>query len=508
MHDAPTSITIPALFALLRRNAALLIFTIGLAAGTSVGLSAATDPVYESRSAVAFSDDSGDLQALGIPASPEFQPDKQAAAQAERITRPDVIDRVRKNLRIDLPVSEIQDAISTQVEPASNLVSITAEASTGELAARLANGFAVVVRDDATRSAKRRYRDVAASSERRAERLRGDRNAARRAIFEDQAARLLALANFAAPVDVVRDAEVASSPSSPKPVRNAVLAALLGAILGTGMVFLRQSFDRRLREPADVQEHLDLPVYGFLATSTLGRTPLVTGKSRASDEDVEAFRILRTNVAFIDVEGDVRTILVTSPLPEEGKSTTAAGLAWAEALTGRRTLLVDCDLRRPTVADRLGIDPAPGLSDFLMGEVGPTEILRTVSVAPGADSGASQVVVIPAGRPVVNHAELLESPRFGQFLKEVSEVYDRIVLDSAPLLPVSDTLALLPQVDAVLLCLRLGQTSRDDAQAARAALDHFPTKPVGLVLTAADKSQSPYYVGSYAYTQPAAQKAG
>lgn len=504
MNDASTSITLPALYAVVRRNAAIILFTIGLAVGTSVALSAATDPVYEARSAVAFNDNSADLQALGIPASPDFQPDKAAAAQAERITRPDVIAEVRRTLRVDLSVQEIQDSVSTQVDPASNLVSIIVEAPTADLAARLANGLAAAVRDDATDRVKARYREGGRAAQRRANRLKGDRNLARRAVFEDQAARLLALASFATPVDVVRTAEVPEGPSSPKPVRNGVLAALLGAILGAGLVFLRQTFDRRLREVDEVREQIDLPIAGFLTTRALGHVAFPgSGDKKPKEQDTEAFRILRTNVGFLDPAGPPKVVLVTSPLPEEGKSTTASGLAWAEAVASRATLLVDCDLRRPTVAKRLGLPASPGLTEFLAGEAEPADILHTVDAGDGA-----KLVVITAGGHTSNHAEMLVSERFREFLAQVSDVYDRIVLDSAPLLPVSDTIGLLPQVDAVLLCLRLGQTTRDDATAARNALDRFPDATVGMVLTAADKSQRPYYAGSYAYTSlPASERA-
>ena len=164
----------------------------------------------------------------------------------------------------------------------------------------------------------------------------------------------------------------------------------------------------------------------------------------------------------------------------------------------KRTLLIDCDMRRPSIAGRLGIADTPGLSDYLNGEAQPSEILRVVSTS-AKDPGAPQFVCIPAGRAVPNHAELLQSARFGKLLEEVSAVYDRVILDTPPLLPVSDTLSVLPQVDGLLLCVRLGQTTRDEAVAAKATLEHLPSKPIGLVLTGAEEAASPYYVGSYEY---------
>jgi capsular exopolysaccharide synthesis family protein len=511
MHDANQAVSLPNVFALLRRHSLLITLTTVLAVGISLGLSASTDPSYVATSQIGFNDDSDNLRALGVQATPSFQPEKEVAAQAARITRPDTIADVRDRLRLRLPASDIQSMVTTRVEVASNLVSIRAEAPTAKLAADLANAFAQAAKNEATRRTQRRYRSVADDAERQASRLKGKKNEARRAVFQDRAAQLRSIATFARPADIVRSAERPRSPSSPKPVRDAVLAGLLGLMLGLGLAFLRQALDRRLREPADVEEHLDVPVLALLRTTTLGRTPFPsTAKKRrilSEDEDLEAFRILRTNVALVDGAKPVTTLLVTSALPEEGKSTVAVGLAWAEAMTGRKTLLVDCDLRRPTIAERLEVPSAPGLSDFLLGEVEPADILRTVTLDQRRGPDAPQLVCIPAGRFTPEHAELLDSERFREFLAQVAEVYDRVILDSAPLLPVSDTLALLPRVDAVLLCVRLGQTRRDEAIAARAALDRSPTARTGLVLTAADRGQTPYYAGSYAYAGPPAAKA-
>lgn len=507
MPEASQTVSLPNIFALLRRHLVLIVLTTILAVGVSLGLSAATEPTYRASSQVSFNDDTQDLQALGVQASQSFQPEKEVAAQAERITRPDIVEEVRRSARTRLSPQAIQDAVSTQVEVSSNLVSITAEADTAKLAAALANGFAAATRDEVTSRTRRRYRTVARDAQRRARRLKGPANAGRRALLEDQANRLLAIATLVKPVEIVRSADEPDAPASPKPVRNAVLAGLLGLMLGLGLASLRHAFDRRLREASDVEEHLDPPVVGHLRTAALGRTPFPsTDKKRrqlTGDEDLEPFRILRMNLGFLDPERAHRVVLVTSPLPEEGKSTIAIGLGWAEAMTGRRTLLVDCDLRRPTVHTRLGLPPGPGLTEYLLGEAEPAEILRTLDAGPRTGADAQQLVCIPAGRTVADHAELLGSERFRAFLAQVTEVYDRVILDSAPLLPVSDTLALLPLADTILISLRLGQTTRDEAQAARSALDRAPTKAVGLVLTAADQSQSPYYVGSYAYAGPA-----
>lgn len=506
MNETPTpSVSLPAVLAVLRRHRLLIVLTVLLAVSISLIISATTDPAYKADSVISFNDQSNDLQVLGTPAAPNFEPAKQAAAQAERITRADVTDRVRRRLGESKSTGDLQDSISTEVQADSNLITITAEGSSGGDAAELANAFAAAVRDDTTQGTRSRYRAAAEGAQRRADRLKGVKNAARRAVFEDQASRLQALATLSKPVDIVRAAQPPADPSSPRPVRNALLAAVIGLILGIGIAFLRHVLDVRLRDPDDVEDAVDLPVVGLLRTKALGQVPLgMNGGSPPGEEDVEPYRILRTNIAFLSSDTDIRLTLVTSPLPEEGKSTVAAGLAWAEAAMGRRALLIECDLRRPTIAARLGVTPAPGLSDYLLGEATPSEILRTLPAAESGEAPAQELVCIPAGRPVPNHAKLLESARFRSLLADVRGVYDRVVLDTPPLLSLSDTLALLPQVEGILVCLRLGQTTKHEALAAKTVLERFPKKPVGVVLTGADKRSTPYYAGYY--TAPALQE--
>jgi receptor protein-tyrosine kinase len=158
--------------------------------------------------------------------------------------------------------------------------------------------------------------------------------------------------------------------------------------------------------------------------------------------------------------------------------------------------LIEADLRRPALASRLGVDPAPGLTDYLAGTASPQDALRTIEFsdpqfqngsAPSSNGHPSsdlhRLVYVPTGSRTSRSAELIGSAAFRELIEEVSQPYDAVVLDAPPLLPVSDTLEMVPYVDAVVLCVRESRTTRDQAAAAKAALERFPKVHAGIVVT-------------------------
>jgi Mrp family chromosome partitioning ATPase len=253
-----------------------------------------------------------------------------------------------------------------------------------------------------------------------------------------------------------------------------------------------------------------MPLLGYVPEAVLGQS-VAAGKTKArgtmSEDDLEGFRVLRTNIEFLDVDHPPKVLLVTSALPEEGKSTLASGLAAAYAVGGKRTLVVECDLRRPTFAARMGINATPGLSDYLVNRAEPREVLQSIAPPAGSSNGsepsavttAVPFVAITAGSPAPHPAELLRSQRCRDFLAQVREAYDVVILDTCPLLSVADTLELLPCADAVVVCIRASKTTRDQARAAKGALSHFGSRPAGLVLTGTRVGDDAGYQGYYSY---------
>jgi capsular exopolysaccharide synthesis family protein len=295
-------------------------------------------------------------------------------------------------------------------------------------------------------------------------------------------------------------------------VRYTLAALVFGLLLGVALAFGRDRLDRRLRTATEVEELLDYPIIGAIGANTLGRggeaaSASLNGTGSLQASDLEALRILRQNFQYMAAE-PLRSVLVSSAMAEEGKSTVALGLAAALATAGRRTLLIDCDLRRPVIATRLGLPDQPGLTDYLTGNATLEQVIHGLHTVLPSLNGAGALTedglaCITAGAPAPRPAELLSSDRLRRFLAEVSHAYDTVVLDSAPLLTVADSLALVPTVASVLICVRLLQTGRDHLRAAHHALARLPERPMAVVLTGVRSERDGYYYGYESHRTPA-----
>jgi len=199
----------------------------------------------------------------------------------------------------------------------------------------------------------------------------------------------------------------------------------------------------------------------------------------------EAFRTLRTNLMFSSLERPLATLLITSPAPEEGKSTTLANLAVTLAQGGRSTILVDCDLRRPRLHDIFGVPIAPGLSNAILGKA---------EAPPLTPTGVEGLSLLPAGDTPPNPADLLGSRRMEAIIANLKSRADIVLFDAPPVIAVTDAALLASKLDGVLLVVSAGHTRRDHAQRAKALLEKIHVRIVGTVLTNAsvDKSLTTY----------------
>lgn len=200
----------------------------------------------------------------------------------------------------------------------------------------------------------------------------------------------------------------------------------------------------------------------------------------------EAYRTLRTNLSFYSLDNPLRSLVVTSPAPNEGKSTTIANLAVTIAQSGRRTILVDCDLRRPSLHDLFGLKAEPGFTDL---------VLADKLELPVQPTGVENLWLLAAGAKPPNPADMLGAKKVDQIIARLQEEADMVLFDAPPVMAVTDAAVLGAKVDGVLLVIQAGKTKRDHAERAKETLEKAKVRIVGVTLTNApkDSAMSGYY---------------
>jgi non-specific protein-tyrosine kinase len=290
-------------------------------------------------------------------------------------------------------------------------------------------------------------------------------------------------------VTVVRAADVPESPVGPQTMRNTALAGVTGAMVAVGVAFLIEYLDDTIKTPEDARRATGLETLG-----AIGRVEDETYEVVAAEEPLspiaEAYRVLRTNIGFSGVDQPLRTILVTSPQPTEGKSFTVANLAVVMAQAGLRVVVVDADLRRARMHKLFDLHTQNGLSGALL-EGSLDGNVQRVSV--------EGMEVLPAGKLPPNPSEMVGSERMLDFLESLSDEADVVLVDSPPVLPVADAVIMAQRVDGVLLVVEVGETRSGEAQEAVDRLKQVGANTIGVVLNRVPVGGGYYYNYYYQY---------
>lgn len=284
----------------------------------------------------------------------------------------------------------------------------------------------------------------------------------------------------ASPVEVslIREAIVPAAPVWPRPALIVGTAALLGVAVGVAIALLLDKLDTSFKDSDDLAETTRLPVLGIIGHDPDARMRPVLSTADPYSPRAEAFRQLRTNLQFLDVDGRPKTITVTSSVPEEGKSLTAANLALMLAQTNVSVCLVDADLRRPQIAHLLGLVGEVGLTSVLIGRVELSGVVQQMRAG---------LEVLTSGPIPPNPSELLSSEHMADVLKELAASYDTVIVDAPPLLPVTDATILAAETDGTLLVVRAGKTSRRQVARAVESLRSVDGRVLGALLNMAPR---------------------
>jgi receptor protein-tyrosine kinase len=466
----------------------VILLCTALAAGAAFGYSESQTKEYTASASVLFQNPQLDQQASGLQVlqtSPNEDPSIMATNVKLLTEQSGVAQATARIIAAGLTTTDIAHAITVSAQGQTSIALVSATTPHRQLAAEIANTFV------AQFIAHQRLQQVASVqgalslvskqiSAMSSQQLAGVDGQS----LLDRAESLRLLARLQdGGAQVVTSAKAPDSPSSPKVARNLLLGGALGLLIGLGLAFLFERLDRRMKTVADLEATYRLPLLAIVPERKSFSRRLL-GETRVPRAEYEVFRLLRTYLRYFSVDRVVRSLLVTSPSPGDGKTTIARNLAEAAQETGTKTLLIEADLRRPDIGVYYGLLQTVGLSDVLIGSVSARDAVASVPIATRTDGHASDVSldILLAGRTPPNPAELIESNAMEDLLSWATKEYELVVIDTAPIAVVSDAMPLLCMVDGVVLVSKLGKSTRDAAIFLRERLIGIQAPLLGIVV--------------------------
>jgi len=364
----------------------------------------------------------------------------QLASFASLATQPIVLDKVIRDLSLETTSTDLAKQIQVTTSTDTVILDIRVDADSPEESARIANEVNAVL-GQTVRSVSPQGSDASGGTS-------------------------------TIQATVVSEAVPPTSPSGPQTTRNTLIALFAGLLLGLLLAIARDKLDTRVLGPEDLPNTLTL--LGPVSVSKHASEPSSWGMDEESARMPQDFVRIQANLRFASVDAPVRSLLITSGIPGEGKSTVAVGIALAVAETGARTLLIDADMRRPKLGTYLDLEGAVGLADVLIGSVAFDEVVQ--------EWGMRGLKVLPAGTTPPNPKLLLDSHAMSAFLAQAEQDFDVVVVDSPPLLAVVDPLTMTDKVDAVLLVIGRGRIRKGQLSEAVSSLVAAKANLLGVVL--------------------------
>lgn len=486
-----------------RRKWFILLFAVLVAGATVLVTYLLLTPMYQSEAEIMQRRSGLDKILLGEDLFQQsYSPDKDILTAAELVTSPEVSTAVGNDLSDRLNGKSPASMVSVAVVKKADILSITATNADPEIAAVVANSFAVQYiawRQRVDQSSLQRARapieaQVAATPE-------DQQDSANYRVLRDKLENLKLLesmqnGNF----ELVMTATPSSSPVSPNPVKNGLMALVLSLFAGVSGAIIVNHFDTRIRHTDEIERMIDKPILSSIpkpGSSNAG--PLVTVDQPAGAGS-EAFRLLRTNLSYIEPDKEIKSIMITSPEAGEGKTTTVANLAITMARNGQRVMVLDSDLRRPKLSEYLGLNNAIGLTNAVSGNKTLKESLQMIDAKDLAISvdndqvsdqdafinslnGVKPIYYVASGPLPPNPGEIAASDKMTQIIAEAREYSDIVLVDSPPLGVVGDAASLATKVDGVIFVMSMGRTRKQSLKTMRHFMENVPCNVLGIVLT-------------------------
>lgn len=442
---------------ILRKSWVLVLAATLIVEGIAATWSLTRTPKYEANTQVFVSVRTGDASAIDLTQGSNFA--QQAVKSYVSVVNSSIVlDEVINELGLSMSSDELAEQVDAESPVNTVLIDINVTDADPEQAALIANTSSTVFADVVSN-------DLESSEEGAPTRVQ---------------------------VDVIQPARIPDVPVSPNVKMNLALGLLLGVGLGLALAVVRSVLDTRVRSKEDISAITKLPIVGTIAKDPDSEKRPLIALEDPKNPLVESYRALRTNLRYLDVENNQKSIVVTSAGPGEGKSTTAVNLAIVMADAGARVVLIDADLRKPEVAMMLGIEGSVGLSDLLIGRVNFEDALQ--------QWGRKQLFVLPSGRIPPNPSELLGSSAMEKTLEALSAHFDYIIIDSPPTLVVTDAAILSTRTGGAVVVSAAGKTRKDELADAFDTLENVDGRVLGVIATMVPtKGPNSYNYGAYSY---------
>ncbi|MBA3806802.1 MAG: polysaccharide biosynthesis tyrosine autokinase [Solirubrobacterales bacterium] len=488
----------------IRRRLPWIVLSVVIVAGAAYAVSKHQTKKYTTGSSLIFSENSLNQQIAGLSGGASTNSAGLLAQQANNLALVrggDIAEKTALAIGRGVTPGRVFGSLSIGSQGETGIVSISATTTSPTLSAAIANTYADQFVKERQQADRLYFKSALALVHKQLAALSPQQRIGPDGLqLQNRAQALTLLTGLShGDVQVAQQAYVPSSPSSPRTTRNTGLGLFLGLLIGVALAFIFDRLDRRVKGPEDLETIYGLPLLGVVPENAALARSVRDKKGRRSvlpPAEAEAFSLIAAHLRFLDGGRELRTIAIGSADPGDGKTTVARHLAEAIARLGSRVLLLEVDLRNPTVARHLDLQPGPGLSDVLSSGVAMSPAVQHVLLGDASADGAHarMLDVLAAGSFLPpNPAELLASQTMEAVLEQARSEYDLVVIDTPPLTTVSDAFPLLTKIDGVVIVGWVARSRRDAAERLHQVLAGSAVPLLGVVANGAKLGRSSSY---------------
>jgi succinoglycan biosynthesis transport protein ExoP len=468
----------------LRRRLPVILLCAVVVAGAAFAYSKHEAKKYRTTASVVFNNNQLSQEISGATTSGSFNSRlAQQATDLELLQTGDMAARTASLLGGGLTEQQVHEGVSVAGKGESGIVDVSVTAASPELAAKIANTYVRLFVEEQASAERQSYKSILVLVRKQLAALSPKQRTGTDGLNLQERAQTLSILSELkqGSVEVAGEAVAPARPFSPKTSTNTAIGGVLGLFIGFALAFILESLDRRIRLPEDLEAIYDLPLLGSVPRSKA----LARERTGLPLAEAEAFGLVRAHLRFFNINRELHSVAIVSAEAGDGKTTIARRVAEAAARSSSRVLLLEMDLRHPTLAERLGLPAGPGIVDVLIGASRMNEAIRSIAVETTQTRGGSaertlDVLVAGAAMPT-NPGGLLESQAMEAVLTHARSAYDLVVIDTPSLTSVSDAFSLLTKVDGAVIVGRIAHSQRETAERLSEALSQSQIVLLGVI---------------------------